>query len=372
VSLRGVEVLSQPPLQLGRVVVRPGWLSALQGHPELATLIVQDATVPLPALAAVGASLQKQERLTHGQQASQADSALDTRWWPRRLLLLDVSWVRAGGERHTIDLRADLGADGWPAAAKLDLKAGPLAGARLLLERQPVQGAARQWSVNGNAADGRLAGVLKFESGRDGLRLSGSSTLSGVDVLALTAPKKLLQGRLEGTTTFSALAREPGALADALHSQTRFAVRDAVVLGVDLARAAATVGVSRGGQTRLDLLQGQLRTRGRELVLDDLDARSGVLVARGNVTVAPDQSLAGKVLVSLGATPVGVPLLIGGRLEAPELTLSLGAKIGAAVGTVVLPGVGTGAGANLGDRLGEGLGRLFGRDKPATAPSPGR
>jgi len=64
--------------------------------------------------------------------------------------------------------------------------------------------------------------------------------------------------------------------------------------------------------------------------------------------------------VSLGNT-VGVPLVVGGTLAAPEVTLTRGALLGAAVGTVVMPGVGTGAGMELGDRLGQGLNKLFGK-----------
>jgi hypothetical protein len=56
---------------------------------------------------------------------------------------------------------------------------------------------------------------------------------------------------------------------------------------------------------------------------------------------------------------VGVPLVLSGTLDAPEVTLTRGAMIGAAIGTTVLPGVGTGAGASIGDKIGSGLKKLF-------------
>ena len=56
-----------------------------------------------------------------------------------------------------------------------------------------------------------------------------------------------------------------------------------------------------------------------------------------------------------------MPLVVGGTLDEPTVSLSRSALLGAAIGTALMPGVGTGAGANLGDRLGEGLKGLFGK-----------
>ena len=163
----------------------------------------------------------------------------------------------------------------------------------------------------------------------------------------------------------AASAATAGALVDALHTQSRFAVQGAVVHGVDLARAVKTVGMSRGGDTRLDTLAGQLNSKGRAVVLNNLVAGSGLLSASGNVALTPARVLSGRVNVNLGATvvgdAVGVPLLVGGTLDAPQLTLTRAAMVGAAIGTMVLPGVGTGAGASLGDKIGGKLQGLFGK-----------
>jgi hypothetical protein len=58
---------------------------------------------------------------------------------------------------------------------------------------------------------------------------------------------------------------------------------------------------------------------------------------------------------------VGVPLVVGGTLDSPSVSLSRGALVGAALGTALAPGVGTGAGAKLGDSLGDSLKGLFGK-----------
>ena len=58
---------------------------------------------------------------------------------------------------------------------------------------------------------------------------------------------------------------------------------------------------------------------------------------------------------------VGVPLVVGGTLDAPTVTLTRSAMVGAAIGTLVMPGVGTGAGASVGEAIGEKLKGLFGK-----------
>jgi hypothetical protein len=58
---------------------------------------------------------------------------------------------------------------------------------------------------------------------------------------------------------------------------------------------------------------------------------------------------------------LGVPLVVGGTLDSPSVTLSRGALLGAAIGTAIAPGVGTGGGAKVGDKLGESLKGLFGK-----------
>jgi hypothetical protein len=59
------------------------------------------------------------------------------------------------------------------------------------------------------------------------------------------------------------------------------------------------------------------------------------------------------------AGALGVPLVVGGTMDSPSVTLSRGALAGAAIGTVIAPGLGTGAGANVGDRIGQSLSGLF-------------
>jgi hypothetical protein len=142
-------------------------------------------------------------------------------------------------------------------------------------------------------------------------------------------------------------------------------VHNAVLIGVDLAQAVKTVGVNRSGETRLDTLAGSVATRGLAVQVNNLVATSGVLSANGAVAMSPDKKLSGQVTVSLASQAaggaLGVPLVVGGTVDSPSVTLSKGALVGAAIGTMMAPGLGTGAGASLGDKLGKGLGSLFGK-----------
>ncbi len=167
------------------------------------------------------------------------------------------------------------------------------------------------------------------------------------------------------TLSLSACARAWGDVAKQLQTQSRFTVHQAVVHGLDLEKAVRTVGLSRGGQTSLDVLTGQLATQGMALHFSQLEASSGVLSATGQVRVSPSTALSGEVQVVLGAATlgkaVGVPLVLGGTLAQPQVALTRSAMLGAALGTLVLPGVGTGAGASLGDRLGTEINKIIGR-----------
>ena len=146
-------------------------------------------------------------------------------------------------------------------------------------------------------------------------------------------------------------------------TQTRFTVRDALISGIDLAKAVETVGLSRGGSTRLDTLAGQVATQGRAIQLSNLVATSGALAAQGQVNVSPQGALSGRITVDLTTRKgaLGVPLAVGGTLDDPSVMLTRGAMLGAAIGTLVAPGAGTAAGASQGEKIGEKLKGLFGR-----------
>jgi hypothetical protein len=325
----------------------------------VATLIVRNAVVPEQAVAAIAASLQKAKRTAPPRAQTEAQSGMA--FLPRRTLLEQVTWVAAKGGSTTIDAQARLDDDGLPASAQIDVLKGHFAGVKATLQRQP-----EHWALKAAIGGGTVAGKLQWRPGaKGGHTVQGQFDTANVEVAAFTAPSRTLTGRLEAHTTLNAEFREFSALADAMQSQTRFTVHNAVVHGIDLAQAVKSVGLNRGGETRLDTLAGNVTTRGRAVQLSNLVATSGALSANGNIAMAPDKSLSGRVTVDLASAAaggaIGVPLAVGGTLDSPSVTLTRGALLGAAIGTAVAPGVGTGAGAKLGDRLGEGLKGLFGK-----------
>ena len=390
-AVNEVQVLTRPPLSAGRVEVRPSWPSLLAGRPALSTGIVRHAVVAQVGLDAILKELQKRKQAVQVPKGESADSAskaaLAGMLAASRIVLDDVAWQGPHGELVALDADIRLGADALPDAvaatllkfqfkgvgdlrgSTLDLKRDG-AGFTLALQLRGGVGKSASDTPKRGAVKGRVDLQWPAESGAAAnMSLKGSLATTDLDVALFGEPKAPLSGRLEAQTTLAARAANAGALLDVLQTDSRFTVRNAVVHGIDLAKAVKTVGLSRGGETKLDTLAGQVRTQGKALQLSNLVASSGALTASGDVAVSPARALSGRINVALGdaALPaaakgaVGVPLVVGGTLDAPEVTLTRAAMIGAAIGTAVLPGVGTGAGASLGDRVGEKLKGLFGR-----------
>lgn len=357
VAVSDLRVQTQPPLTLGRLEARPVWAGLLGGRLEIATLVVRDLVVPATGVAAIGAAMQKKAAAPGTTAPSGSGGGLSL--VPRRALLERVTWVDEKGARTTLDAQLQLGGDRLLDKASFKILQGRLAGARGEIQRGDGQ-----WPLRIDVGGGRVSGPLTLTPAKGGAQLlQGQLKTENVEVAELTAPSRTLTGKLQATTTLRAEFREPGQIADVLVTQTQFTVQDAVVHGIDLAQAVKTIGLSRGGETRLDTLAGQLHTQGKAAQLKNLVASSGALTAAGDVAMGADRSLNGRVTVDLSSSrgAVGVPLVVGGTLDSPNVTLTRGGLLGAAIGTAVAPGVGTGAGAKLGDRIGESLKGLFGK-----------
>lgn len=359
VALEQVRVRTQALLQAERVEVRPLLRALLWGRLELATVLVRRADLPQAGIDELLASLRKKQKPEDGQRQAASQGSL-----PHRIVLDAVTWHSTGGEVVSVDGDARLGPDGLPETAAVKVVAGQLQGLQAQLKRRDSL-----WDVKLDHAGGTVQGTVEWQpapaAGKD-MVVTGMLETRNLELSMLRrgAPGPL-SGRLEASTSFSGRAAHAGAVLDGLQTRSRFTVRNAVLRGMDLAKAVRTVGLSRGGETRLDTLSGQVDTRGQSVQLSNLAASSGVLSASGNVAVSPRRALNGRIQVSLGAAvvgeAVGVPLVVGGTLDAPEVTLTRAALLGAAIGTTVLPGVGTSAGAQLGDKLGEKIKGLFGK-----------
>ncbi len=357
VAADNVQVRTRPALTVGRIEARPKWAALLAGRLEIATLVVRKAVLPQAGIAAVGAAMQKKDKAAGSAAASPREKAPMV--LPQRARLDDITWIAEKGQRLTTDAEMELDGDGMLERAEFKVVQGRFAGTSGWIRRE-----AGQWPLRVDIGGGQVAGKLKVEPGKAGLQLlTGQLATENVEVAALTAPSKPLTGKLQAQTTLRAEYRDIGQLADVLATQTRFTVRDAVVQGIDLQKAVNTVGLSRGGVTRLDTLAGHVATQGKAVQLTNLVATSGLLSATGNVAMSPNKTLSGRVNVDMpgGKQAVGVPLVVGGTVDDPSVTLTRSAMVGAALGTLLLPGAGTAAGASTGERIGESLKGLFGR-----------
>jgi hypothetical protein len=359
VAADDVVVQTRPALSVGRVEARPVWTGLLAGRLEIATLVVRKAVLPQTSIAALGAAMQKKAKGAPAAARPAEAGPAKPMMLPRRALFEDITWIDDKGQRITVGAEADLGDDGLLDKASFKIVHGRLAGTHGTIQRE-----GEQWPVRIAIGGGSITGKLQLQAGRGGTTqvLSGQLAADKVEVAALTAPGKPLTGKLQAQTTLRSEFREPGQIADTIVTDTRFTVQDAVVQGIDLQKAVQTVGLSRGGTTALETLAGQVHTHGKAVQLSNLVASSGALSASGNVAISASKSLNGRVVVDMTNTKgaLGVPLVVGGTLDSPSVTLTRGAMVGAALGTLVMPGAGTAAGASTGDRIGEGLRGLFG------------
>lgn len=353
IAVDNVQVRAKPPLSFERIEVRPEWAGLLQRRLLISTLRVRNAVISQQAIAAVAGAYRKAHPDTPSAKQAKAPTSFSL---PQRIVLEQVTWVDTRGQRNVIDATARVDSDGLPAQVDIAVSHGRWEGVQAKLQRNDSR-----WMLNGRIGGGTITG--RFQNGKNAKGdpvLEGEFETSGVEVGTFTAPSRTLTGRLDAQTRMQANLRDLGALPDVVQTQTKFTVRNAVVHGIDLAQAVQTVGIQRTGETRLDTLAGQLVTRGRAAELQNIVASSGSLSASGNVALTADKRLSGSVNVNLAHKAVGgalgVPLVVGGTLDQPSVTLSRSALVGAAIGTAIAPGIGTGAGA----KLGESLRSLFG------------
>ncbi|HET8744834.1 MAG TPA: AsmA family protein [Ramlibacter sp.] len=359
VAVDDVQLQTRPALTVGRVELRPVWSGLLEQRLEIATLVVRKAVLPQAGIATLGSAMQKKEKGAAKPPAPPAqDEGPSFVAFPRRAVLDEITWIDDKGQTMTVHAEADLGDDGMLERASFEILKGRFAGTHGAIERK-----GEQWPLRVDIGGGRIMGALRLAPGRAAgtQLLQGQFNTEGVEVSALTAPSKVLTGKLQAQTSIRSEFRELGQLGDAMSTQTRFTVRDALVDGIDLQKAVQTVGLSRGGSTRLDTLAGQVTTHGKSVQLSNLVATSGALSATGNVAIAPSKALSGRVNVDVASTKgaIGVPLVVGGTVDDPSVMLTRGALVGAAVGTLIAPGAGTAAGATAGDKIGETLRGLF-------------
>ena len=289
------------------------------------------------------------------------------------LRVTDATWVDRRDIALSYDGSVDFDPNWRPRTAELSRRdASPPA--RLRLERENSESAEDRWRTLIDVAGGTVNGTATLKVADDG-KLSFNAQLAPRDLDVELLVKSFgrsapVSGKLNGETEVDTRGEGVSELTRNLHTRTRFAVSPAALTKFDLAKAVKTAGISRGGRTPLDQFTGTLDTQatgdGTQMTYSDLKARSGLLTATGSARIL-NRKLDGEAAVDIVDGVVGVPLKLGGTLDAPELSLTGGALAGATVGTAVLPGIGTAIGA----RIGQQLERIFGSEGKAKQPHKG-
>lgn len=265
--------------------------------------------------------------------------------------------VKPTGEKFNIEVQAK----GWR------LPAGPpILFDELLLKGVATLNDASFGEVKAKLYGGTVAGSTSVVWQR-GMQLKGQYTVSELelrDLVPLFSPKTRVTGRLTAKPVFSASAASADRIADVLRLDTPFNVRDGVLQGIDIQKAATNlIRKDSSGETRFDTLSGHFALDRGTQRITNLKVVSGALAADGNVTIAPNKDLSGRINAQVKAgtvTAATVPLNVTGNLDSPLLLPTGASMAGAAVGTAILgPGVGTTVGAKIGNWADS----LFGGDK---------
>lgn len=269
--------------------------------------------------------------------------------------------VKPSGQKMDIDLQAK----GWR----------PPAGPPVFFDELQVKGVATSTDAElrdikaklyGGTVNGKTA--LNWQKG---LRVQGDFAVNGVelrDLVPLFSPKTKISGKLTAKPVFSGQAAKADQLANALKLDTPFDIREGVLYGIDIQKAATNLikKDSGGGETRFDTLSGHFAMDRGTQHITKLNVASGSLAADGNVTIAPNKALSGRINAQVkagGVSAVAVPLNLSGTVDSPS-AFPTGASIaGVAVGTALLGPAGTAAGAKVGNFV-DGL---FGGGKKDTA-----
>lgn len=366
-----VRTRQSAPITLARITARPQLRPLLDRQIALDEVTVHDVHLPSASV-----------RAFRGREARADDPAPGAHWRPAalplaRFVFSQLRWVDRRGIELAYAGRIDFDPGWLPRTAVLQRPgASPEAQLRLTREASEAAGPTHAWQVQADVGGGSWQGraQLREPAQQDGpMRLSADLQLRDVDVAQLVSTfgrKPALQGRASGRTTLQAEGHRPGELLRSLQTRTDFRVAPATLLRFDLARTVRTLGQERAGQTPLDELSGSLQTqateRGVRLRYRDLHARSGVLTGQGQLQVF-NRQLQGRLAIDLVDGVVGMPLQLGGTLDAPQLGFSGGALAGAAAGTAVSPGLGTALGARLGQKLEDWFGD---EEEKADAPAP--
>lgn len=376
VRVEGIAIGTDKDIKLGRLTLQPDLWSMLGRHKVIRKVEVEDIALSQRSLGSLVA-------LAHRDAGAGTLSVHRIRL-SNAVLKLDQSSF------GPFDAEIEVGSDGRRGNVTAALRDGTLEARISPQERDfAIEISAKSWTpplgpairfdeleVKGTATGtgaelatiaaklygGTAEGKASVQWGKD-VSVKGGLELKDVelkDAAALVSSKSRMSGKLDAKPVFSATAPSASQLDEVLRLETPFRVKNGVLHGVDLAGAVtALVKQGTGGQTRFDELSGHMVREGKAYRFTRLRIAASGLAAQGQMAIAPSRALSGRLDTSVRGTGAvaGIPLSVGGTLDAPLVYPSTGALLGGAAGTVVLPGVGTAAGVKLGGMAEKLLGK---------------
>lgn len=374
IAVGGIAVGNNAEITIGKVVVTPAVFSLLQPAKVI-------RSVEFDALVLTQKGIDKIGLWARPDAAKQPQQAPQVQVESIRLSNALVKFGK--GSLGPFDARVNLDSERMPVDALIATHDGKLkvlikpdkskflidavakswtlpAGPALLFDELRIKGVATANDADlgevsarlyGGTAAGRIG--IKWQKG---LQFNGTLDIRQLElqqVSSMLSPGTRFSGRLDAKPVFSASAASADQLANALRLETLFSVRNGVLHGFDIVKAATNLisqGTS-GGETRFDQLSGQLALERGSYRFTRLRIASGVLAADGNVSISPKKELSGRVnaQVKAAGASANVPLSVAGTVGAPLLYPTAGTIAGAAAGTAILgPGFGTSIGAKAG------------------------
>ncbi len=374
VTIRGVAIGKTDDTRLGKVTVTPELMSLLGSTKVIKRIEIDSLVLTRKAIDKIPAWT-KSETARPPQQPPQVRIE-SIRF---KAALVDFGKLRFG----PFDARVNLDSKGAPEDAAIATRDGKLkvlikpykskyrfdvnarswtlpVGPALVFDELTIKGEAttndaRLGKLSARLYGGTATGKATIDW-RKGLRLKGNLDVRRVElqqVATLLSPSTHVSGKLDARPVFSASAASANQLMHALRLESPFAVHNGTLHGVDIEKAATNL-IKRGtagGETRFDQLSGHLLMERGSYRFTQLRIASGALAADGAVSISAKKALSGRINAQVKAvgTSVGVPLDVGGTVDAPILYPTGGTIAGAVAGTAILgPGVGTSVGAKVG------------------------
>lgn len=312
-------------------------------------------------VAAIGKKIEELKKKKPKESGPSAAGEIDPmEWLPESVEAKKIGW-RSKAERWEIQGKVGLGERGALERVELSVVKGRWS-------KAAVEAALRApglWDWKARALGGKAAGRLAIKKWGKGREIWWDADISRMRIEELLAkaptPKEWseasLSGEVSGSIKASAKGMEASKMIKEAIWQASLELSQGEMRGVDLEKAIRTVGTSKDGVTPIQRLSARVEGQGKAMRIKEARltaGKDGKIKATARAKISESGELSGNM--DAEAAGVGAPLVIGGTVEDPEVSLPASAKIGAGLGAVLIPGAGLGLGAAIGAKIGSWFG----------------